>query len=468
MKPKVWKCFFKISLVFSALGPFLPVSYINAQTGERPVIEWEKTFGGSNIDAIAFSVQQTTDGGYIMVGALLSSSTGDYDVYLIKIDEKGDEQWEKTFDSSIHDIAYSVQQTTDGGYIMVGQTAYLDGSFSNVYLIKTDEKGDEQWEKTFSRTGQDVAFSVQQTTDGGYIIGGGTNYYSGGSSDVYLIKTYENGDEQWEKTFGGSGIDYRGYNSAQSVQQTTDGGYILVGKTTSFGVGSYDVYLIKTDKFGNKLWDKTFGGEGLDMGYSVQQTADGGYIIGGCINTDTYYDDAYLIKTDENGDEQWEKTFGREYDDCIYSVQQTTDGGYIMAGETNSSLFGAAKDLDAYLIKTDENGNEQWEKVFAGSGNGEDTINSVQQTTDGGYIGAGWTRLDDNKLNIWLIKIKVEPVEKGDINEDEKIDISDVILCLRQAVGLNEKDFSSADMNFDGKIDIADVILVLRKAIGLE
>ena len=340
---------------------------------------WEQTIGGESWD-FGYSVQQTQDGGYIICGHTPSFENGDDDVWLIKTDGNGQEQWSQTFGGEVGDRGYSVQQTTDGGYIITGWTFSFGNGGLDVYLIKTDENGNEEWSKTFEG---DYGRSVQQTTDGGYIIGGYTNSFGNGGYDVYLIKTDENGTELWSQTYGGEGDDI-GY----SVQQTTDGGYIITGYTESFGNGSNDVYLIKIDENGNEEWSQTFGGEVGDLGYSVQQTTDGGYIITGKTNSDVY-----LIKTDENGNELWSQTFGGG--DYGFSVQQTTDGGYIITGETNSH--------DVYLIKTDENGNEQWSQTFGG--NGWETGYSVQQTTDGGYIITGNTESFGNGQNdIYLIK----------------------------------------------------------------
>jgi hypothetical protein len=233
-----------------------------------------------------------------------------------------------------------VQQTTDGGYIIGGWTEISDPVLpldSNVYLIKTDSNGNRLWKKTFGGGFFNCGRSVQQTTDGGYIIAGDRG------SGIYLIKTDSDGNELWSKTFGGSS-----WESGYSVQQTTDGGYIIAGDTDSFGAGNHDVYLIKTDPDGNELWSKTFGGSSEDFGYSVQQTADGGYIIAG--ETGSFgagYGDVYLIKTDSNGNELWSRAFGGSSWDYGRSVQQTADGGYIIAGETGS--FGAGYG-DVYLI----------------------------------------------------------------------------------------------------------------------
>jgi hypothetical protein len=352
---------------------------------------WEQTLGGDESD-YGYSLQQTTDGGYIITGRTYSFGNGDSDVYLFKTDENGNEQWSQTFGGEDDDGGYSVQQTTDGGYIITGETSSFGNGNEDVYLIKTDENGNELWSQTYGGESKEIGYSVQQTTDGGYIITGYTESFGEGVLEGCLIKTDENGNEQWFKTYEGTG---------RSVQQTTDGGYIITGRTTSFGNGQSDVYLIKTDENGNEQWSQTFGGELNELGNSVQQTNDGGYIITGL--TTSFGNggwDVYLIKTDENGNEQWSQTFGGDASDYGRSVQQTTDGGYIITGYTIS--FGNGQ-IDIYLIKTDENGNEQWSQTFGGEL--EDYGSSVQQTTDGGYIICGETESFGNGGDdVYLIK----------------------------------------------------------------
>jgi hypothetical protein len=236
---------------------------------------WNKTFGGSDGDW-GLSVQQTTDGGFIITGETSSYGAGDGDV------------------------------TTDGGFIITGQTTSYGAGGIDIRLIKTDSQGNEMWSKTFGGADYDRGYSVQQTTDGGYIITGSTESYGAGDGDVWLIKTDSQGNEMWSKTFGGADYD-RGH----SVQQTTDGGYIITGSTESYGAGDADIWLIKTDSQGNEVWSKTFGGAEYDFGHSVQQTTDGGYIITGYTKSYGAGDaDIWLIKTDSQGNEVWNNTHG--------------------------------------------------------------------------------------------------------------------------------------------------------------
>ncbi len=256
--------------------------------------------------------------------------------------------FERTYGGTGNDYGYSVAQTTEGGYIIVGSTRSYGSGFTDVYLIKTNPSGDIIWTRTYGGTDDDWGRSVAQTTDGGYIIAGSTRSYGVIWNDVYLIKTDSIGDTLWTKTYSGGYYYEYGY----SVAQTTDRGYIISGTVESYYPHWRDVYLIKTDSLGATLWTSVYGSTSHDYGYSVAQTTDGGYIIAGITVAYPGTSDAvYVIKTDFSGITLWDETYDGIGNDCGWSVAQTTDGGYIIAGETES--YGAGG-YDVYLISLGE------------------------------------------------------------------------------------------------------------------
>ena len=359
---------------------------------------WIRTYGGTASDD-AYFVRQTSDGGYIVAGQTLSFGAGDTDAWLLKLDSEGNMMWQKTYGGTGFDSAYSVQQTSpDGGYIVAGQTYSSGAGDQDIWLLKLTANGDIVWQKTYGGGAWDFANFVQQTSDGGYIVAGGTSSFGAGEKDVWLLKLDENGIVTWQKTYGGVTFE-----SATSVQQTSpDGGYIVVGTTVTFGAGEKDVWLLKLDANGDVTWQKTYGGTAGDEGYSVQQTSDGGYIVAG--GTRSFGEgnyDIWLLKLDGGGDIVWQKTYGGNAWDYPYSVQQTSDGGYIVAAETGS--FSGSR--DAWLLKVDSTGNVTWEKIYGGTP-GYDYAYSVQQTSDGGYIVLGGNEsFSVGNNDTWVMKM---------------------------------------------------------------
>jgi len=395
-----------------------------------PVEEWSQTFGGSEYDW-GNSVTQTSDGGYIIASITYSYGAGNGDIWLIKTGASGAEEWSQTFGGSGQDYGQSVAQTADGGYIITGSTYSYGAGHSDVWLIKTDADGSKEWDETFGGSGEDHGDSVAETSDGGYIIAGSTQSYGNGSSDVWLIKTGANGNEEWSQTFGGSEYDYSG-----SVVETSDGGYIIAGSTESYGAGGSDAWLIKTDANGTEEWDKTFGGSDYDWGSSVAETSDGSYIIAGSYGTGS--SDAWLIKTSADGNKEWDETFGGSGGDCGCSVAQTSDGGYIVAGYTYSYGAGSA---DLWLIKTDVGGAEEWNQAFGGL-NYEDGL-SVAVTSDGGYVITGSTvSYSAGGSDVWLIKLSD----------------SDTTPPAPVAVSIDVPDEAAPDSDFTANINISDII----------
>jgi hypothetical protein len=354
--------------------------YNAALFSQPPDTLWTKTYGGVSFDE-GKEVRQTSDNGYIIAGHTYSFGPAQANVYLVKTNQNGNEVWSKAYGGASHDRGFSVCKTSDGGYIVTGFT-YSFGGQSNVYLIKTNTSGDTSWTKTYGGLQQDEGHSVIQTNDGGYAIAGHTYSYGAGQSDIYFIKTNASGDTSWTKTYGGSLAEY-----SHLVKQTPDGGYIIVGSTKSYGSGNTDVYIIKTDSNGNLDWSKTYGGGADDEGYSIYRCTDTGFIITGY----TYsfgggQSNVYLIKTNASGDTSWTKTFGGVQQDEGRSVIQTNDGGYAITGFTYS--YGSGQS-NVYLIKADQNGNELWSSTYGGTN--ADEGNSVIQTNDNGYAILGYT-----------------------------------------------------------------------------
>ena len=421
----------------------------------QPGIEWSQTFGGWSAD-FAHSVQQTPDGGYIVGGYTRSFGNGNSDVWLIKTNSNGQEQWDRTFGGSSNDTGRFVQQTLDGGYIIAGRTESFGNGGSDVWVIKTDPNGFEEWNQIFGGSSTDFGWSVQQTSDGGYIIVGTTFSFGNGSYDAWLIKIDHNGQEEWNQTFGGSDYEY-GY----SVQQTLDGGYILAGNTVSFGNdGSSDVWLIKTNANGQEEWNQTYGGTATDIGYFVQQTLDAGYIIVG--DTGSFSNgwmDVWLIKTNADGEEEWNQTFGGVNNEQGSSVQQTLDGGYIITGRTESFSDGIYSAI--WLIKTDADGEEEWNQTF-GEENNDNRGRSVQQVINGGYIIAGYTQsyAIGGSVDALLIKIECEEGILGDFNSDGLLNVVDIVILVDIILN-NNFDNPSSDINGDDLINIVDVVLLI-------
>jgi predicted secreted protein len=273
-----------------------------------------------------------------------------------------------------------------------------------IVIAKAKIASNAQWEYTFGGTGSDGGRSVIQTTDGGFAIAGWTNSYGAGGMDIWLVKTDSEGQEQWNNTFGGILDEYIPGIASNSLIQTPDEGFVLLGTTSSYGVGGVDMWLVKTDSEGQAQWNNTFGGASDESAGSLIQTTDGGFVLIG--STESYgagSTDGWLIKTDANGQAQWNKTFGGLLEDELNFFIQTTDGGYALIGYTRS--YGAGEE-DGWLIKTDANGQAQWNKTFGGLES--DATSFLTLADDGGYLIVGatesyswWIKTDANGQAQW-------------------------------------------------------------------
>ena len=369
---------------------------------------WNKTYGGI-MDDRGTCVIESSDGGYVITGFKHIGDNGDMDAWLIKTNKDGEEVWNKTYGGSTHEYGYSVAQTTDGGYIITGLYHTETAIFADVLLIKTYPNGTQEWNNTFSgESTYDIGNCVLQASDGGYIIVGQTGAIGvNGNTNLWLIKANSTGDLEWQKTFGGPYADL-GY----WVIQSSDGGYVITGYTYSYDAGiNKDLWLIKTNSTGDLEWNKTIGGGANDEGRCVVQANDGGYIIAGSTNSyGTDNQEVWLVKTDQNGNHLWNQTYGVSNWDEGHCVMQASDGGYIITGGINAvplvtmSIRNAVVS-DVLLIKTDENGNEAWNQSYGGTGN--DMGNSVIQDSNGDYIVAGFTSTYGigGSNDVWLLKV---------------------------------------------------------------
>ena len=380
----------RIFVIASLLLLFSNCSYA------APVEEWSRTYGGDFWDA-ANSVAEIPDEGYILTGSRYiqttpANITDSNDAILIKTDLNGNEQWNRVYEGK---RGMKVSIARDGGYIIRGLNNW------DFWLMKTDAIGREQWNRTLRVDNNFTCFAIEETSDGGSILAGGDILLLSESriaSHLRFVKINASGDPEWNITSKKPQGDM-----AASVHQTLDGGYVLAG---SSGLSDYDAdaLIIKTDAKGNEQWNRTYGKRGEpEAAYSVAQTEDGGYIIGGYklsygLMKSDY--DAWVIKTDASGNEEWNRISGGSYEDFISSVQQTSDGGYVFTGYTNR-----AGDLDTWIIKTDAKGKEMWKKVYERSK--MDNIYTIKEVSNHVYLLAGYSESDvAGGKQAWMVKIR--------------------------------------------------------------
>ncbi len=328
-------------------------------------ITFIKEYGGANSEEVGYSVQQTIDGGYIFTGGAYVNNSSK--IWSVKINFEGNIEWDKYLGDG---SGKSVQQTIDGGYIVSGSTSNYSGK-----LIKIDSQGSIEWQKDLDGMGD----SIDQTSDGGFIITGKST--SRNKDEIKLFKIDSQGNQDWVKFFSEGD-----WSNSFSVQQTIDGGYIFTGNTGSnLDGGGYDnnVLLIKTDSQGDEVWRKIFGGDfNREVGHSVQQTIDEGYVVLGNGYLEGNQQEIWLLKINSEGNQEWDKKFGTVYYDYGESVEQTQDGGYIISGSYNGNFT---------YIKTDSQGNQEWgqgtqyNSLYPGVSHSYD----ISQTKDKGYIIVG-------------------------------------------------------------------------------
>ncbi|MGV9003476.1 T9SS type A sorting domain-containing protein [Flavobacterium sp.] len=423
-------------------------SYTNAQA---PAIEWQKSFGGSSGDG-ANSIQLTADGGYIVAGSSSSlngdvtGNHGAYDCWIIKLDATGTIHWEKSFGGTDNDYAGSILITSDGGYIVASNIYSTDGDITenkgdgDCWIIKLDDTGSIQWQKSLGGTQYDYASSIQATSDNGYIIAGYTASNNGdvtenhGGWDYWIVKLDANGTILWQKSLGGTNND-----AASSIQTTSDGGYIVAGisKSSNGDVtenhGNNDAWVVKLDAIGTIQWQKSLGGSNNESVSSIETTADGGFIMVGYSSSNDGdvagnhgSADCWIVKLDAIGNIEWQNSMGGTQYDYALAIKTTIDGGYVVTGNSfsnNGDISLNYGDSDYWIVKLDTNGAIQWQKSLGGSSG--DIATSFQITTDGGYIIAGATQSNDGDItnnhgyqDFWIVRLAPDTLGTSTFNKD--------------------------------------------------
>ncbi len=410
----------------------------------QPAIQWQKSLGGSGVD-YGGPIQQTNDGGFIVAGRPKSNdgdvsvNYGFEDYWIVKLNETGTIEWQKSLGGTASEIPQSILQTTDGGYIVAGFSTSNDGDVSgnhgsaDCWVVKLTSIGTIEWQKSFGGTGYESAISIQQTNEGGYILAGYSNSNDGdvsgnhGNDDFWVAKLSVLGTLEWQKSLGGSSYDY-GY----FIEQTTDGGYILSGTSlsndgdVSGNHNSQDCWVVKLTSVGTIEWQKSLGGSSADSGGPIQQTNDGGYIFAGMSSSndgDVSGNhgglDYWIVKLTSIGAIEWQKSLGGAGYEHLVSIQQTIGGGYIVSGYSDSNdgdVSGNHGSMDYWLVKLNNTGTTEWQKSLGGSF--PEYASSIIQTNDGGFIVSGTSGSNDNDVSgnhstvdnytsydCWLVKL---------------------------------------------------------------
>jgi hypothetical protein len=352
---------------------------------------WYQTYG-ETADETGNIVRQTGDGGYIISGQTISFGAGGNDIWLIKTDDKGQLVWNKAYGGEGEESGLALAVLPDG-YLAAGYTTSFGSGGQDAWLLRIDSEGDLLWEKTFGGAGNDAVSSIIPAPGGGFVLAGFTFSSGSGNSDGWLFKVDDSGSQVWSWTYGGTELDYlRGVNTG------TDGSFIAIGSTDSFG-SQGDIWLVKTDAQGNTLWQKRYRGQGNDFPVYAAETSDSGYMIAGTGSSGEGSSDYWLIRTDSAGVTTWSRTYGGSQDDVLEDARTAPDGSIVLIGRTYTS----DSTTNVWLMRINAAGDKTWEEMVGGSG--DDTGLSVLDTADG-YVFTGSTSSYGAGLNdVWLVKV---------------------------------------------------------------
>ncbi|MFW9777777.1 MAG: hypothetical protein ACFFE8_02905 [Candidatus Heimdallarchaeota archaeon] len=365
-----------------------------------PKALWNQSYGVTG-GGDAPDLIQTNDGGFALAGSTGVGNAYGSEMWLVKTDDEGVVQWTHTYGGLAADWASALIQTTDGGYVLAGNTRSYGGGAGDMWLVKTNAIGVALWSQTYGGFETDEASALVQTADGGFAIAGFTSSFYLGGFDMMLVKTNSNGTEEWIQTFGGKQNQFINSDDyATALIQTTDGGFALAGYNVSFDQGS-DMWLVKTDRNGNAIWNQSYGGRGGDEAYAVIQTLDGGFALVGVTGSfGAGGGDMWFVKTNADGVMQWSQTYGGTGSEWARTLIQTSDGGFAIAGLTGSFGNGGG---DMWLVKTNVDGKILWSETYGGPES--DWASAMLQTADGSFVLAGLTgSFGTSGRDMWLVK----------------------------------------------------------------
>jgi uncharacterized protein (DUF1330 family) len=366
-------------------------------------VEWQATFGGESGDR-AESVIETSDGGYLFAGETRSFAEEDGHAWVVKLDSHGHEEWSYSIGGERRDMANSVFETSDGGYLFAGSTWSFAGEHADALLVKLTEDGDEEWRETVGGEWTDLANAVIETSDGGCLFAGKSRSFSETGIGAWIVKLNAEGAVEWSEAF-----HEKEWEGANAVVEGADGGYLLVGGSQYGSVGNQpDALIVKVDANGREEWRKLYGENEYASAMAVIATSDGGYLFAGNRSQESLsglFDEggAWVVKLDPEGDTEWSRTFGGEYfkQDIANSVIEASDGGYLFAGNTRSFTD---EGVDAWIGKVSAGGNGKWRETFGDDG--KDAADSVIRISDGGYLFAGQTESVGNAYwDAWVVKL---------------------------------------------------------------
>jgi hypothetical protein len=365
------------ALVLSALVGAIVVSGAIAQS---PDTLWTHAYGGPG-NEIAFALAPTSEGGYIMAG-YTQSDTIPNDFLVVKTNADGDVIWSATYGGDQYESAESIQPTSDGGYVIVGSTNSFGAGGYDIYLVKIDALGNILWTRTYGGYGNEYAYSMQQTTDNGYVIAGMTTSYGAGNDDYYLVRIDSQGDTLWTRTYGSPFPE-----QARCMQRTSDGGFVVAGYTMS--AYAWGVYVVKTDSQGDTMWthlyEPPYPQSDAIGAYTIKQTSDLGYVIAGYALVPCMTSDLLVIRTDSMGDTLWLRIYPNNGDEAAYDICETHDGDFDIVGY-NSAEY---QDEDVYFVRIDSQGDMVWSRTIGGAS--DDAGHALIRESGGCRIIAGST-----------------------------------------------------------------------------